>query len=127
MRANTLGHAYPALSPARASLVRIPLGPCPSLHQLRSGSLRFVHRLPSYYDRVRLLGSVHHRLRLLTFPMRAGNGNAVPIKPEISQFPCKELLHVHKVSDCARFSPCKAITPWEMLPSLQQNEIGTSE
>jgi hypothetical protein len=44
-------------------LAHIPLGPCPSLHQLRCGSLRFVHRLPSYYDRVRLLGSVHHRLR----------------------------------------------------------------
>ena len=27
-------------------------------------------RLPSYYDEARLLGSVHHRLRFLTFPMR---------------------------------------------------------
>ena len=34
-----------------------------------------------------LLGSVHHRLRLLTFPMRAGSGSAVPISPEISQLP----------------------------------------
>src|SRR6185295_4220250 len=31
---------------------------------------RFVRRLHSYYDEVRLLVSVHHRLRLLTFPMR---------------------------------------------------------
>jgi RND family efflux transporter MFP subunit len=30
-------------------LARIPLGPCPSLHQLRCGSLRFVRQLPSYY------------------------------------------------------------------------------
>ena len=91
MRANTLCHAYPALSPARAWLARIPLGPCPSLHQLRCGSLRFVRRLPSYYGRVRLLGSVHHRLRLLTFPMRAGNGNAVPVRPETSQLPMRSL------------------------------------
>jgi hypothetical protein len=46
---------------------------------------------------------------------------------EISQFPCKELLHVHKVSDCARFRPCKPLRHGQMLPSLQQNEIGTSE
>jgi hypothetical protein len=56
----------------RAALAHIPLSPCPSLHQLRRGSLRFV-RASSYYDRVRLLGSVHHRLRLLTFLTRAGN------------------------------------------------------
>src|SRR5262249_12390819 len=38
---------------------------------LRSGLVRLVRRLPSYYGQVRLLASVHHRLRLLTFPMRA--------------------------------------------------------
>jgi len=70
-------------------LARIPLGPCPLLHQLRRGSLRFVRRFPSYYGRVRLLGSVHHRLRFLTFPMRAGNGYAVPVRPEISQLPMR--------------------------------------
>ena len=35
------------------------------------GFPRFVRRLHSYYDEVRLLVSVHHRLRLLTFPMRS--------------------------------------------------------
>src|SRR6476660_6800247 len=30
-----------------------------------------------------------------------------PGMDEISQVPRKELLHVHKVSDCARFFPCK--------------------
>src|SRR5437899_3806759 len=54
--------------------------PSPSLHRLRcvcpcrclrSGLVRFVRRLHSYYGEVRLLASVHHRLRLLTFPMRA--------------------------------------------------------
>src|SRR6202011_3889766 len=69
-----------ALSPARALLVHIPLGLRPSLHRLRggwlrrgllrSGSLRFVRRLYSYYGGARLLVPVHHRLRLLTFPMR---------------------------------------------------------
>jgi transposase len=34
------------------------------------GFLRFVRRLHSYYGEVRLLASVHHRLRFLTFPMR---------------------------------------------------------
>ena len=53
--------------------------------------LRFVRRFPSYYGRVRLLGSVHHRLRLLTFPMRAGSGNAVPVKPETSQLLTRSL------------------------------------
>jgi len=42
----------------------------PSLHQLRRRSPGFVRRLHSYYDRVRLLTVVHHRLRLLTFPIR---------------------------------------------------------
>src|SRR6516165_6214201 len=63
-----------ALRPVRGGLVRIPLGPCPSLHRLRrSDRLRlcFVRRFPRYYDRARLPTSVHHRLRLLTFPMRA--------------------------------------------------------
>ena len=63
-------YAYPALRPARALLARIPLGPRPWLHRLRSGSLRLVRRLHGYYGGVRLPASVHHRLRLLAFPMR---------------------------------------------------------
>ena len=57
--------------PARALLTRTPLG----LHRLRSGSLRFVRRLPSYNGRVQLLAPVHHRLQLLTFPMRTADAN----------------------------------------------------
>src|SRR5215475_14248108 len=30
--------------------------------------------------------------------------HALPVTDEASQIPCKELLHVHKVYDCARFS-----------------------
>ena len=57
-------------------LTHIPLGLRPTLHWLRSRSLRFVRRLHSYYSRVRLLAPVHHRLRLLTFPMRTANANS---------------------------------------------------
>jgi hypothetical protein len=37
---------------------------------MAASNTRFIRRLHSYYDEVRLLVSVHHRLRLLTFPMR---------------------------------------------------------
>ncbi len=74
-------------------MARVPLGLRPWLHRLRGESLRFVRRLPSYYDRVRLLGLVHHRLRLLAFPMRAC-GVHPQAEPEISRFPCKELPHM---------------------------------
>jgi hypothetical protein len=66
-------HARPAQSPVRGVPVRIPLGPCPSLHRLRRRyriRVCFVRRLHSYYDRARLPAPVHHRLRLLAFPMR---------------------------------------------------------
>jgi hypothetical protein len=33
--------------------------------------------------------------------------NSTPDTDEVSQVPCKERLHVHKVSDCARFIPCQ--------------------
>src|SRR6266545_5179057 len=65
-----LCHAVPVLRPVRALLARIPLGLRPWLHRLRSGPLRLVRRLHSYYGVARLLVPVHHRLRLLTFPMR---------------------------------------------------------
>jgi hypothetical protein len=70
-------------------LARVPLGPRPSLHPLRHRCSGFVRRLLRYYGGVRLLGSVHHRLRLFTFPMRT---NPVPrlVSAEISRFPCEE-------------------------------------
>jgi hypothetical protein len=40
------------LCPARVSLCRLPLGPCPLLHRLRSQSPGLVHQLRSYYGRV---------------------------------------------------------------------------
>ena len=65
-----LCHGFPAWHPARALLARIPLGLRPWLNRFRNGSLRIVHRLHGYYGGVRLPAFVHHRLRLLTFPMR---------------------------------------------------------
>jgi hypothetical protein len=44
----------------------------------------------SYFDGVRLLGLVHQRRRLLALPLRTGRVQ-VPVKPEISRFPCKAL------------------------------------
>jgi hypothetical protein len=43
---------------------------------------------------VRLLKSVHHRLRLLAFPMRARDGEPPLVRHEISRFPRKERLHM---------------------------------
>src|SRR5882762_8520160 len=79
---------------------------------------------PRYYGLIRLLIRVHARRAAIAFPSRPGTS---PGTGETSQVPRKELLHVHKVSDCARFFPCKPIRHGTMLPSLQQNEIGTSE
>ena len=83
-----LGHAFPHLSAVRALLVRVPLGPRPWLHPLRSRSPGLVRRLHRYYGGVRLLGLVHHRLWLLAFPARTDN--LPPVKPKISRFPNKE-------------------------------------
>src|SRR5208282_6105351 len=46
------------------------------------------------------------RRAAIAFPSRPGTS---PGTGETSQVPRKELLHVHKVSDCARFFPCKPV------------------
>jgi hypothetical protein len=58
------------LSPWRVQPNHVPLGPRPSLHRLRPRSPELLRQLHRYYAVVRLLPSVHHRLGLLTFPMR---------------------------------------------------------
>ena len=65
-----LGHTGPALCPVCALLACIPLGPRPWLHRLRRRLPGIVRRLRGYYGGVRLPTAVHHRLRLLAFPMR---------------------------------------------------------
>ena len=67
----SVGHACPARCPARVGLGRVPLGPCPWLPALRRRLPASVRAVLSYYDRIRLLVVVHHRLRLDAFPMRA--------------------------------------------------------
>ncbi len=62
----------PALCPARAVPSGTPREQVPSLHPLRSRSLGVVRGVRRYYAPVRLLTPVHHRLRLLAFPMRTG-------------------------------------------------------
>jgi hypothetical protein len=63
-----LGHAIPILCPVRALLLRVPLGPRPSLHQLRGRSPGFVRRLPSDYGEVYLL--------LAGLPARSAQGRS---------------------------------------------------
>jgi hypothetical protein len=82
-----LGHASPVLCPVRALLAYVSLGLRPWLHPLRRRFPAFVRRLLSYYAEVRLLLSVHHRLRLLAFPIRTGAAGGHPAGQEISQVP----------------------------------------
>src|SRR5215217_4686137 len=51
-------------------MARVSLGPRPWLRPLRHRCPGFVRRSRCYYGEVRLLRLVHHRLRLLAFPMR---------------------------------------------------------
>ena len=88
--AQRLCHPIPALSPESALLVRVPLGPRPSLHRLRNRLPSFVRRLLRYYAEVRLLQLVHRRLRLLTFPPRTVRPKGRMADLEISRFPRKE-------------------------------------
>src|SRR5262249_38680688 len=62
-------------------------------HPSAGGPLTLLtHALPSTpCGRVRLLVPVHHRPRFLTFPMRAGSGNAAPVRHETSQLPMRSL------------------------------------
>src|SRR5882762_7768616 len=95
-----------------------PSGEAPSLHDLRRKLPSFVRSLPRYYDLIRLLIRVHARRAAFAFPSRPGTS---PGTGETSQVPHKELLHVRKVL------PMQAIRHGTMSPSLQRNEIGTSE
>ena len=79
----------PVLCPARVRLNRVPLGPRPWLHLLRSRLPGLVRRLRRYYGGVRLLPPVHHWLRLLAFPMRTSPVLRLA-RRGISRFPDKK-------------------------------------
>src|SRR5262249_26379301 len=108
----------------RALLVRIPLGPRPSLHRLRcvspcrclrSGLVRFVRRLHSYYGEARLLASSHHPLRVLAFAMRTTvlSTHSTPMaRPETSQVPVRPVASGHATLATKRALPFT----WTGLP-----------
>jgi hypothetical protein len=62
---------------------------------------------------------VHHRLRLLAFPMRTG-GVPPPAKPEISRFPYKELPHMPGSSTTPGRAGARITLP-SVLPSMILN------
>jgi hypothetical protein len=69
--AQRLGHANPDLRPVRALLIRVPLGPRPSLHRLRHRKTAVLFGdFTATMAESDLLLIVHRRLRLLTFPPR---------------------------------------------------------
>src|SRR5712671_736030 len=95
-----------AQCPNHGRLSAVPLGGGPSLHDLRRKLPSFVRSLPRYYGLIRLLIRVHTRRTAIAFPSRPGTS---PGTGETSQVPHKELLHVRKAFDCARFFPCKPL------------------
>ena len=103
-----LGHAFPALCPARAVASRIPLGRGPSLHRLRRGASPLVRPLRRYYGPVRLLHSVHLRLRIPPFPSRPRHDWRGKVKT--SQVPVGG-LHTCLGSQTPRSSPAPRHIP----------------
>jgi hypothetical protein len=61
----------------------------------------FVQSLRKYY------GLIHVHARRAAFSLPEPTRHTGPGMDETSQVPRKECLHVHKVSDCARFFSCK--------------------
>ena len=80
-----LWRAFPALRPARALASRIPLGLGPWLHRLRRDPSPLVRRLHSYYDRVRFLHAVHHRLRISPFLSDPAHDSGMAWRPPRSR------------------------------------------
>ena len=112
----------------RALPSRVPLGPRPWLHRLRHRLRGLVRRLHSYYDGVRLLTIVHHRLRLLTFPMRTRTalGKAPLANREISQFPHKERPHMPRSSTTPGRAGTRADAPVR-IAFRKLKDVGTRD
>ncbi len=66
----------PGSVPGACFAVRSSLDQVPSLHPLRRRSLDLVHGLRRSDAPVRLLATVHHRFRLIAFPMRTARISA---------------------------------------------------
>src|SRR5271167_857308 len=104
-------HTVPALCPECVAFERVPLGPAPSLHRLRSHSFGFVRRLHRYYGSVRLPISVHRRLRSFDCPTRSAD-LAITEADGISRFPSKVHPYMRGVFDRAGF---RDVLPWRRL------------
>ena len=116
--------SYPALCPDRGFLIAVPLRQRPSLHYLRRGQ----NPLCSVASSVLLRCPTSHPRACSSFGLYLHEpARACPGVNEISQVPVKGRLHVHGVYDGARSIPHLPLTYEMMLPSLQQNEIGTSK
>src|SRR5258708_28705636 len=87
-----------------AALCSIQPMEAPMFHNIRIATLTLlIHALPSaHYGLIRLLIHVHARRAACRLPEPARHTS--PGMDETSQVPRKERLHVHKVSDCARFA-----------------------
>jgi hypothetical protein len=110
------GHAGPARCPVPASLVRVPLGPCPWLHRLRGRLPARVRRLPSYYGRARLLPPVHHRVRPSGLPDADRLAQGRTARRETSRFPRNEPRRMLG-SSTTRGRPVTRLTCRAVLPS----------
>src|SRR6266566_3245011 len=116
-------HAGLALCTGHGLLARISLGPRPWLRRLRcnrhrrrllrSKLFRFVRRLHSYYGRVRLLVPVHHRLRLLAFPMRT-----VPLTRRCRSDTRPPSFRCDPVTRDVAFDPGRASAPRMTVPHM---------
>jgi hypothetical protein len=105
--------------PVHAVLARVPLGPCPWLHGLRRQLPGTVRPLHSYYGRIRLLPVVHHRLRLIAFPMRAGTAIAAGQRRDLPVPVQGASVHA-RVSDHAEPTLVLALTHAIVWPSAGQ-------
>ncbi len=131
-RAQRLAHnrqsdrrSSPALCPDCGRLMAVPLGPGPSLHILRQKSPSIVRTLLRYYGPVRLLTHVHVQ--------RTACGLPEPARTEIRARMRSPRFRTKDVSTCMGSptaqgpSHTRHSSHGTMLPSLQRNEIGTSE
>jgi len=116
---------YPALCPDRGRLTAVPLGPGPSLHVLRRKSPSIVRSLLRYCGPVRLLTHVHVQ--------RAAYGLPEPARTKVRARVRSPRFRTKDVSTCMGSptaqgpSHTRPRTHEMMLPSLQRNEISTSE
>ena len=102
-------------APGACGADRSPLDQAPSLHPLRNRSLGVVRGLLRYDAPVRLLRLVHHWLRLLAFPMRAGRRAAGRPNRRSPRFR-RDPLQRDVVFDPGRASAPRIAVP-HMLPS----------